>query len=94
MVVAAILEDEDVNLLKMDVAHMEADKVPGRKDPDNVGTVDAVITSRRSAERNLVDLSGHSYLRLILLLRVVLFRSIYPLSPLFLIFHCCIDMGV
>ena len=65
-----ILEDEDVAPLEVDVVLMEADRVPLRKDPGYVGTVNAVITSPRSAWRNLVDLSGHSYLSLILLLRV------------------------
>ena len=64
VVVAAILEDEYVNLLEVDVAHMEADKVPLRKDPGNAGTVDAVITSPRNVGRNLVDLSGRSFLSL------------------------------
>ena len=45
-------------------------RVPLRKDLDNAGTVDAVITSPRSAGKFLVDLSGHNYLSLILLLRV------------------------
>ena len=61
VIVNAILEDEDVDLLEVDVARMEAERVPLRKVPDNAGTVDAVITSPRSAGRNLVDLSGHSF---------------------------------
>ena len=64
VVVAAILEDEDMDLLEADMAHMEADRVPLRKAPDNAGTVDAVIISPRSAGRNLVDLNGHNYLSL------------------------------
>jgi len=83
-VVAAILEDEDLDLLEVDVARIEANKVPLRKDPSNAGTVDAVITSPRSAGRNLVDLSGHSYLSLFFLLRVALLRTIHPLPLLFL----------
>jgi len=83
VVVTAIL-DEDMDLFEVDVAHMEADKVPLRKDPGNAGTVDAIITSPRSAERNLADLSGHSYLSMILLLHVALLRTIHPLPPLFL----------
>ena len=66
VVVAAILEDEDVDLLEVNVAGMEGDRVPLRKDSENAGTVDAVITSPRSAGRNLVDLSGHNFLSLIL----------------------------
>ena len=81
VVVVTILENEDVDLLEVDVARMETDKVPLRKDPDNM---DAVITSPRSARRNLVDLSGHSYLSLILLLCVALLRTFHPLPPLFL----------
>ena len=73
-VVAAILEDKDVDPY-MDMDLTEADKVPPRKAPDNVGIVDVVITSPKSARRNLVDLSGHNYLSLILLPRVVLLRS-------------------
>jgi len=83
-VMAVILEDEYVDLLEVDMARMEADRVPLRKDPDNAGTVDTVITSLRSAGRNLVDLSGHSFLSLILLLLVALLRIIRPLSSLFL----------
>ena len=84
VIVAAILEDEDVDLLEVGVARMETDRVPLRKDPSNAGTVEAVITSPRSVGRNLIDLSAHSYLSLILMLRVVLLRTIHPLPPLFL----------
>jgi len=68
----------------VDGARIEADKVPLRKAIDNAGTVNTVITSPRNAERNLVDLSGHSCLNLTLLSRVALLRTIHPLSPLFL----------
>ena len=71
---AVILKDEDVALLEVDVVLMEGDRVPLRKDLGNVGTVDAIITSPKSAERNFVDLSGHNYLILILLSRVVILR--------------------
>jgi len=84
VVVAATLEDEDVDILEVDVTRMEADKVPLSKVLSNAGTVDAVITSPRSAERKLVDLSGYNYLILTLLLHVALLRTINPLSPLFL----------
>jgi len=47
-------------------------------------TVDAVNTSPRSVERNSVNLSGHNYLSLTLLLCVALLRTIHPLPPLFL----------
>jgi len=60
------------------------DRVPLRKDPGNASTVDAIITSPRSAERNLIDLSGQSYLSLILLLRIALLRTIHSLPLLFL----------
>ena len=58
---------------------MEADRVPMRKDPGNVGIIDALITSLRNAGRNLVDLSGHIYLILVLLTRVVFFRVLHLL---------------
>jgi len=80
--VIAILED--VDLLKVDAIRMEADRVLQRKDPGNVGTVDVVITSSRSAGRNLIDLSGHSFLSLTPLLRVALLKTIRPLPPLFM----------
>jgi len=83
VVVAMILEDEDVDLLEVDVTRMEADKVPLRKDPGNAGTVDVIITCPRSAGRNLIDLSEHSFLSLTLL-RVALLRIIRSLPPLFL----------
>jgi len=70
--------------VEVDVARMEADRVPLRKDPSNAGTVNAVITSLRSAGRNLIDLSGHTFLSLTPLLRVAHLRTIRPLSPLFL----------
>jgi len=56
--VAAILEDEDVDSFKMNVDLMEADRVPLRKTPDNLGIVNVVITSLKSAGRNLVDRVG------------------------------------
>ena len=70
-----ILEDKDVDPLEVDAVLMEADRVPLRKTPDNVGIVDIVIISLKSAGKNLVDLSGHSYPSLILLPRAVLLRS-------------------
>ena len=61
VVVAAILEDGDVDLLELNVARMEADRVPLRKAFGNASPVNAVITFPRSAGRNSVDLSGHNY---------------------------------
>ena len=86
VVVVVILEDEDVDvdLLEVDVARMEADRVPLRKTFSNASTVDVVITFPRSARRNSIDLSGHSYLSLTLLLCIALLRTIQPLPPLFL----------
>ena len=66
-VVATILEDEDVDPLDVDVDLMKANKVPLRKAPGNVGIVGIVITSSKSAGKNLIDLSGHNNLSLILL---------------------------
>ena len=68
-------------------------RVPVRKDLDNVGTVDAVITSSRSTGRNLVDLSGHNFLSLTPLLRVALLRTIRPLPPLFPDFSLLLQEG-
>ena len=51
---------------------MEVDRVLLRNTPDNVGIVDVAITSPKSAGRNLDVLSGHNYLILVLLPRVVL----------------------
>ena len=66
------------------MARMDSDRVALRKTIGNAGTVDAVITSPKNIGRNFVDLSEHSYLSLILLLRVALLETIYPLPPLFL----------
>jgi len=76
--VTAILEDENINSLEMDVDIMEADRVPLRKAPGNVGIMDVAITSPKSTGRNLDVLSGHNYLILALLHRVVL-RVFHPL---------------
>jgi len=54
-----ILEDENVGPLEVDMVLMEADRVRLIKAPDNVSTVDTIITSPRRAGRNLVDQSGH-----------------------------------
>ena len=54
-----------MNPLDVDVDLTEADRVPLRKAPNNVGIVDVIIISSKSVGRNLVDLSGHSYLVLI-----------------------------
>ena len=70
---AAILEDENVDLLEVNVDLMDANKVL-RKIPDNVGIVDVTTTSQKSVWRNLDDLSEHSYLILALLPCVVLLR--------------------
>ena len=94
VVVATILEDEDVDLLEVYVARMEADRGSLRKVSGNAGTMDIVITYPKSVGRNLVDLSGHIYLSLILLLCAALFKSIHPLPPLFLYLPHCIDIGV
>jgi len=79
LIAAAILKDENVDPLEVDVVIMEADRVLLRKDPSNVGIENAVITSLKSVRRNLIDLSGHSYLILILLPRVVILKSLHPL---------------
>ena len=79
MVVAAILEDEDVDSMEVNVDLMEADRVPLRKAPDNIGIVDVAITSPKSVRRNLNVLSGHNYLILVLLLHVVLLRDLHLL---------------
>jgi len=61
VVALAILEDEDVvDPLEVDMVLMEADMMFFIKAPDTVSTVDVVITSPRSAGRNLVNLSGHN----------------------------------
>ena len=69
---AAILEDEDVDSLEVDVDLMEADRVALRKASGNVGIVNVAITFPKNTGRNLDVLSEHSYLILILLHRVVL----------------------
>ena len=77
VVITVILEDQDVDPFEVDMVLMEAEGVPLSKDPDNVGTVDAVITSLKSAERNLIDLSGQSYL-------ILIFRPVCNSSGLFI----------
>ena len=52
---AAILEDEDVDSLEVDVDLMEANIVPLRKAPGNVDIVDVAITSLKSAGRSWTD---------------------------------------
>jgi len=51
---AAILEDEDEDLLEVDVARMEADRMPLTKALGNAGIVDAVITSLRSVGSSIL----------------------------------------
>ena len=68
-----------MNSLEVDVDLMEADRVSLRKALSNVGLVDVVITSPKSVERNLIDLIRHSYLILVLLLRVVLLKILHLL---------------
>jgi len=93
VVVAAILEDGNVDLLEVNVARMEADRVPLRKAFGNASTVNAVITSPRSAGRNSVDLSGHSYLSLTLLLCVALSGLFIHFLHYSWISHSCTDTG-
>jgi len=67
---------------------MEADRVLLRKASGNVGIVDVTITYLKSDGRNLDVLSGHNYLILVLLSRVVLLRVhllFLPLSRM----YCC-----
>jgi len=56
--VAAILEDEDVDSLEVDVNLMEAYRVSLRKASGNADIVDVAIISLKSAGRNLDVLSG------------------------------------
>jgi len=81
--VAVILEDKGVDFGGGHGSYGGRQSA-SEKRPGNAGIVYAVITFTRSAGRNLVDLSGHSYLSLILLLRISLLRTICPLPPLFL----------
>jgi len=48
---------------------LEVNRVPLRKAPDNVDTVNVAITSPKSTGRNFVNLNGNSYLILVLLPR-------------------------
>ena len=77
--------------LEVDVDLMEADRVPLRKAPDNVGIVDVAITSSESAGRNSDVLSGHNYLILVLLPYLVLLEFFICYS---LLFHGCTVTGV
>ena len=54
-------------------------RVSLRKAPDNVGIVDIATTSPQSIGRNLDILSGHNFLILVLLPRVVLLRVFHLL---------------
>jgi len=49
VVVTAILEDEDMDLLEVDATRIETKGVPLKKDPGNASIIDAIITSSRSA---------------------------------------------
>jgi len=77
--VAAILEDEDVDSLEVDMDLMEAERVPLRKAYSNEGIMDVAITSLKSVGRNLDVMGGHNYLILVLLPRVVLLRVLHLL---------------
>ena len=88
-IVAAILKDEDIDSLEVDVDLMEADRVPLRMTPENVGIVDVATTSLKSAGRNLDVMSGHNYLILILLPRVVLLRVLHLLFQALSRLYCC-----
>jgi len=87
-VVATILENEDVNSLEVDVDLMEADKVPLKKVPDNVGIVNIAITSSKSVGRNLDAQSGHSYL--ILILQPVWYSSEFFICYSWLFLSCTV----
>ena len=43
--VTVILENENVDLLEVGMTHMEADRVPLRKDPDNAGDRTHILCS-------------------------------------------------
>ena len=76
---AAILEDEDVDSLEVDIDLMEAERVPLRKAYSNEGIVNIAITSLKSAGRNLDVMGRHNYLIMVLLPRVVLLRVLHLL---------------
>ena len=75
----------------VDVDLMEANRVPLRKAPDNVGIVDIAITSPKSAGRNLGILSGHNYMILVLMSRVI---SSEFFICYFRLFYSCTIAGV
>ena len=74
VVVATILEDENVDSLEMGRESYGSKQNASEKGPGNVGIVDVGITFLKSAERNLDVLNRHIYLILVLLPRVVLLR--------------------
>ena len=92
-VVIVILEDMDP--LEEDVAHMVVDIVVLTKDHVNTDIVGEIITSLRSAERNLIALNNHNWLILILLSLVILLMLLQllflVLPPLY--FHKVSMMG-
>jgi len=80
VIVGPILEHEDVDLLEVNVARMEADST-SEKGPQQCRHCERSNHISRSAGRNLVDLSGYNFLSLIHLLRVALLGTIHPLPP-------------
>ena len=63
--------------------------MPLRKAPGNVGIVDIAITSPKNIGRNLDVLSGHNYLILALLPRVILLRVLHMLFMSLPRLYCC-----
>jgi len=78
VVVAAVFL-EDATHLEVAVDLIVADRVALIRALDNVSIVTGIMTSLRSAERNLVALNGHNWLMLTLL-SLVMFMLLQPLS--------------
>ena len=67
------------------VAHMMVDRVALKKDHVNLNIVGGIITSLRSAGRNLVALNGYNWLILTLLPLVILLMLLRPLFLVLLV---------
>jgi len=77
VVVAAILEDEDMDSLEVEMDLMETDRVP-LNDPA-ICIMDVAITFPKSTGRNLDVLSGRNYLILVIFLPRVVLRVFHLL---------------
>ena len=93
MLMVAILEEEDEDLLEVDMARMEVDRGVSEKAPQQCRHCQRSNHISEKCWKKFSRFEWAQYLSLALLICVALLEIVHPLSSLFLDLPHCTDIG-